>query len=116
MNEEIAAGIKGAMERGYPLNVALQSFINAGYNPQEVLAAGRILSAGSVTSVAYPSLSQKKEEKPEDRTSLPSLPKLNSQIEQKQPDKNKRLVIIAIISTLAVFLGALGYLLFILLK
>jgi hypothetical protein len=36
VNEEILGGIKNAMERGSSFEQAVQSFINAGYNQNEV--------------------------------------------------------------------------------
>jgi|SRR3989344_4365497 len=44
MIEEIAGGIKNAMERGATLEQAVQSFISAGYNPVEVRQAAQSLS------------------------------------------------------------------------
>lgn len=42
--EELSGGLKNAMERGQPLAKAVQSFINAGYNPQQVQSAAKKLS------------------------------------------------------------------------
>ena len=53
MIDEIAAGIKNAVERGSSVEEAAQSFINAGYNPQEVREAANILTQG-VTSILNP--------------------------------------------------------------
>ncbi len=44
MIEEIAGGLKNALERGASLDQAVQSFINAGYNPVEVRQAAQSLS------------------------------------------------------------------------
>ncbi len=46
MNEEILSGLKNAKERGFSLEQAMQSFINAGYDAREVREAGDILSRG----------------------------------------------------------------------
>lgn len=40
---EIIAGIKNAIERGCSLDLAIQSFINAGYNKQDVQDSARAL-------------------------------------------------------------------------
>lgn len=44
MKEEISSGIKNAIERGSSLEKAVQSFINAGYNPDEVNQAAAMVS------------------------------------------------------------------------
>ena len=49
MNEEILAGIKNAIERGYSLEQAVQSFINAGYNAMEVRNIAETFSTGAST-------------------------------------------------------------------
>ncbi|MBS3066048.1 hypothetical protein J4229_03330 [Candidatus Pacearchaeota archaeon] len=45
-NDEIAAGIKNALNRGFNLEEATSSFINAGYNQQEVNEASSYISRG----------------------------------------------------------------------
>ena len=54
MKEELAAGIKNALERGSSLEEAMNSFIHAGYNPAEVREASQIASGGA-TSIAIQS-------------------------------------------------------------
>ncbi|MCX8159011.1 MAG: hypothetical protein N3D20_01830 [Candidatus Pacearchaeota archaeon] len=44
VNEEILAGLKNALSRGYSLEKAMLSFINAGYNANEVREAATIIS------------------------------------------------------------------------
>lgn len=39
--QEIIAGLRQAIERGYSLELAIQSFINSGYNRQDVLDSAR---------------------------------------------------------------------------
>ena len=48
MKEEILSGLKIALERGSSLEKAVQSFINAGYNPSDVREAGEYLGSGSI--------------------------------------------------------------------
>lgn len=45
--EDIIAGLRNAIERGSTLEQAIQSFINAGYNPAEVKQAGQAFSQGA---------------------------------------------------------------------
>ncbi len=42
--QEITAGLKNALERGYSLELAVQSFINAGYNRQDAEDSAKSLS------------------------------------------------------------------------
>ncbi len=48
MRDEIQAGLRNAIERGFSLENAIQSFIGAGYNPVEVKEAAKSLSTGIV--------------------------------------------------------------------
>ena len=41
--QEITAGLKAAVEKGYSLEVAKRSFINAGYNAQDVEDSSKLL-------------------------------------------------------------------------
>lgn len=53
MKEEIAAGIKNALERGSSVEEAIQSFVNAGYNYNEVRQAADMIMHGA-TSIISP--------------------------------------------------------------
>jgi len=44
MREDIIAGLKNAYERGESMQKAMQAFINAGYNKEEVEEAARFLN------------------------------------------------------------------------
>lgn len=105
MNEEIAAGLKNAMEHGASLEKAIQSFINAGYNAQDVRDAGKSLSisVGEMTNMKMPTIEQ-------NLHTLPPLPKINSGQENKRRHFSTRgiLIILLIILSLA-FLGTLVY-------
>lgn len=54
MKDDLASGIKNALERGYSMDQAVQSLINAGYSPNDVREAQQIFSRGSVSSTIYP--------------------------------------------------------------
>jgi hypothetical protein len=41
--EEIISGLRNALDRGYSLDLAVQSFVNAGYSKQDVLDSARVL-------------------------------------------------------------------------
>ncbi|PIN89609.1 hypothetical protein COU60_03290 [Candidatus Pacearchaeota archaeon CG10_big_fil_rev_8_21_14_0_10_34_76] len=49
MKEDIMGGIRNALERGIPLDIAIQSFINAGYSEKEVRDAAREVNVGIIT-------------------------------------------------------------------
>ncbi|MEI6731948.1 MAG: hypothetical protein WCK90_04690 [archaeon] len=49
--EEIAAGLRTAIEHGYSLENAAESFVNAGYNPNDVKDAKEIVSMGASSIV-----------------------------------------------------------------
>lgn len=53
VNEEILGGLRNALERGSSIERAVQSFINAGYNPNDVSEAADYLSRG-VMSMVHP--------------------------------------------------------------
>ena len=57
MKEDIIGGLKNAMDRGYTLDAAIQSFINAGYSVNEVKEAASNLSTGAL-SILQPSSPQ----------------------------------------------------------
>ena len=104
MKEELIGGLKNALERGYTLDSAVQSFINAGYNPIEVNDAARYLSQGASfiihpqnSLVAFPVPTTLK------NPQLPPLPLLN----KTNSSSKKSFMWLAIIIFLLVFVGAL---------
>ena len=124
MRDEIVAGLRNAIVRGQSLEQAVQSFINAGYNPQEVKAAAQIISTG-VSSIVYPrpskSVSQPQAKsrtpaapfapsppKEEDKHTLPQSPKTSV----RQKGGGKVGIIIFIIFLLLVFVSAIAYLIY----
>jgi hypothetical protein len=48
MREDLVGGLRNALERGVPLEAAIQSFVTAGYKDSEVREAVRDLDTGSV--------------------------------------------------------------------
>jgi hypothetical protein len=113
MSEELAAGIRNAMERGASLQQAVQSFINAGYNAYEVREAERMISGG-VSGIVYPeaTVTGKSEE-----NSLPQIPAVvpkNENIDSVPKEKrtNRTVLISIVILSLLVFVGALSYLIY----
>lgn len=108
MNNEIYYGLKNALERGDSLESAVQSFINAGYNPMEVRRAGKMLSGDSAQ------LGEKEEL---DNSGVKPLPQ--SEVVQeiiigkKKSNNGKRVFMIGLIIILMLMiLGGLGFLIF----
>jgi hypothetical protein len=122
MRDEIIAGIQNAMQRGESLEKAAQSFVNAGYNPQEVKAAVSYISEGVseiVNSKETSHLPSAVPEAPEitekDKHLLPVIPQKN-EIKPQKKDGGMRAIILLIVFLIIVFVGALSYLIYYLLK
>lgn len=68
---ELISGIKNAIERGYSLDLAIQSFINAGYSKQDVQDSARSLGGvilqpnEPIFQVPQPQISQPQPQKPQ---------------------------------------------------
>ncbi len=126
MRDEIHAGLKIAIERGNSLEDAVQSFINAGYNPVEVKEAANSISSGAI------SVMTKKKEPPKsvfqqsNQTSGPAQPSqaIPQQSQQTQsPDsaahslkplsedskKKKVIILVAVLIILIIALGLVIY-------
>ena len=97
--EEIIGGLKNALERGNSLEKAVQSFINSGYNPQEVHAAATALSQGATAIIHSPEGKGSEEELPEPPA-------------KKNKSKTKIILIIAIILFLLLIAGAVLFTIF----
>lgn len=120
MQGEFLAGLKSAMEHGSSMESAIQSFINAGYNPQEVTEAARYLSTGASNLIYAP------EENfiPENKNSSPVLPKKEeakiaaerSMTRRGERKGGKTILLIIVIAAILIFLGSIGYLVYNLLK
>lgn len=113
MKEELIGGLKNAIERGEPLEKAIQSFINSGYNATEVRAAAAELKKPGVTSILHPEESEGKEEEKEEKPKeeVKKLP-AGKEPEPKKRDMGKTILIIGLI---LVALGSIGAILAIIL-
>jgi len=137
MRDEIVAGLKNALARGQKLEQAAQSFINAGYNPQEVKAAYHVLSSGVSSTVVNAGTLPKQGIEIQQNTQRAignygnppqRAPNQNNQAQQQtqqqtipeapsgNPPERKSiaLLIIMIIAAALIFLGAVGYLVYVL--
>jgi len=90
--EELVGGLKNAIERGSSLEKAIQSFISAGYNPNEVRAAAQDVGKGVTTIVQE----QREEQGP--KAGPPAFP-------EKKKTRTKAIIIILIIIFLLILIG-----------
>ncbi|MBS3088174.1 hypothetical protein J4402_00165 [Candidatus Pacearchaeota archaeon] len=114
MGDEIYYGLKNALERGQSLNAAVQSFINAGYNPVEVREAEKMISSdggvSSITGEANDLNAPVSNENFEEQKAQP-LPKSGFQPKSSGSWK-KVLLIILIIVLILIILGTSGFLVY----
>jgi hypothetical protein len=112
MIDELVAGIKNAMERGYSAEQAAQSFTNAGYNPAEVREAVNILTRGATAIVENTPSGPAIKQKPVQQKQQSSM-ETGQQALQQNPLVNKpahpgrRKLIIALVILLIILIGGL---------
>lgn len=105
--EELAGGIKNALERGEPLPKIKQSFINAGYKPEEVERAARKILHPELAIPPTPKpIETKKIETQPIPAQQPTIQKLPVQPIQKQKTFSKKLIIILTIVSILILVGA----------
>ena len=101
--EEITGGLKSALERGYSLEDAKQSFINAGYNPRDVEDSANVFSGGVLQVGRTVSSAQ----------SQVPIQEASQKIEVKIPRKKRNIKAIILIIVLTIILlsllGVLGW-------
>lgn len=88
MKDEIIGGLKNALERGYSLEQAVASFINAGYNPKEVQAAAESLSQGAITITSPASFQTNSSQTSQNS---PQNPLLSQNVPPAQPPQQPKL-------------------------
>lgn len=113
--EEIIGGLRNALERGEVLAKAKQSFINAGYTPEEVESAVRKTPADSLQTIPKVDQNILTEGRPlsvqkEQFQQVQPLPTTN--LPEQKRGISKKLVIILVIISALILLGAgiLGFL------
>ena len=111
MRDEILSGLRAAIEHGSSLDQAIQSFINAGYNPAEVKQAASSLREGATPIIAQqrkpksqPSPTPQKQFPVSKEDNHSPIEKLNSVLPKK---KNKKIFIIILLAVLLLLIGAL---------
>ena len=96
--QELIGGLKNALSRGENINKAKQSFISAGYKPEEVEAAAKKMPATSKVVQQIPS-------KPNPQKPQPKITATTTIPKQKKKASKKFLIIIISIAIL-VLIGA----------
>jgi len=102
MKDDILAGLKNAVGRGESLAEAVQSFINAGYTPQDVKESAESFSRGIKpefrTETAPEAEAEAKPEMPS--PSQPQQPSIQPAKQVKPGKKNTTLIVLLIIALL----------------
>ena len=117
-SKELIGGLKNALERGENIQKAKKSFVNAGYNIQDVENAARQISGAPIPQQTIPSRSQPIKQTQQNQTNKPQKNQ-SKQTQQKIIQKNsnplsekpkkplpKILIIIMIIISVLILIGA----------
>ncbi|MEK6855145.1 MAG: hypothetical protein AABX73_02900 [Nanoarchaeota archaeon] len=107
MRDDIAAGLRGAISHGSSIEDAVQSFINSGYNPQEVKAAAQLITSGA-SDIIY------SENSKEEGMKTDMLPTISGERkEKKRIGRGRKIAFIIILVIIVIgILGAAGYLVY----
>jgi len=111
MKEELIGGIKNALDRGQPIEEAVQSLINSGYNEKEVRAAAEMVSSGTATTM----LKEPEEPKEREEKKLPTLPGKQlpkPSVPKEKKSKGKIILVIVLVVALLGIVGGIFYILF----
>ena len=100
--QELIGGLKNALARGETLVKAKQSFINAGYKQAEVEAASRKVPT-STSQISKPMSTQSTPTQP---TSQQPTPQLTTTTPTQSKNISKKLIIILIVSSALILIGA----------
>jgi len=100
--EELIGGLQNALLRGENIDKAKQSFMSAGYKPEEVEAAATKTSATPKAIQQTPAQPNQKKQKPQTTTTT-TAPK-----QQKKASKKFLIIIISIAVLILIGVGLLG--------
>ena len=98
-SQELAGGIKNALEKGGSLPTIKQSFLNAGYKKEEVDAAVQHISSPNRSTKQTPTPTETTKQAPEPQSPTPK-PIIQTKPQSQQ--LSKRFILIAIIATVIV--------------
>jgi hypothetical protein len=113
MKDEITAGLRNGIDRGEKLEEAMQSLVNAGYNPMEVRQAAASLTQGATsvmgaTHANLPKPDQDNSEPPQNFSPAEQPPSSNGTPQDKQSKKKIILIILLAILLLIVVGGVIA--------
>ena len=106
MNEEIFGGLRSATNRGETLEQAMLTFYNAGYKREEIEEAAKAFQMQRGMLQKAP-IEETKELKKE--ITKPKVSKISSYESPKKRDKMKRILLMLILITSIIFIGALVF-------
>jgi len=111
--QEIGGGLKNALDRGESLAKAKQSFVNAGYKPEEVEAAVRKMPAATTQPLQQPTATTPNKVEtpivqPGQQQATQPLPTVAATTTTVKPEKelSKKFIIILISSAALALIGA----------
>lgn len=121
VSEEIIGGLKNAMEHGYSIEQAIQSFINAGYSSQDVQEAAASLRYGAM-QIMQP-IQQAKPMQPVQQMSTPPIQTIQIPVPIQSPasvklsllasmDTGTKILVFGVFGILILVFGALALLFF----
>jgi len=109
MSDEIISGLRNALERGESIDRAARSFLNAGYNPNEVKESVNAITQGAtdITIQPAPQHTTQIQNFPQNSPqNVPVAPASPIEVVQK-PKKKHTALIIALVSILLIVGGVL---------
>ena len=104
MRDDIYGALKNALERGEPIEQAIRSLVNAGYNDIEVKETANQMSPGVLSTVSQPHPSVSPSVRPSPRYRPLSSQQVRTTQHVKSSNKGK---IIALLVILVILIGAL---------
>lgn len=116
-SKEIVEGLRNAIQRGYSLEQAKQSFINAGFNREEVESAAASLVGISNSFVQQQPIQQQTQQPrmpqlpanvPQPKMSMPEIKPLPTSVYQKAESHKSMGLIIFLVIVLILLLGVLA--------
>jgi len=107
--EEIAGGLKNALERGQSMEEAIYTFVSAGYNPNEVNEAVALINQGGISQIIQQAAAAQATSPMGENSELPAPGAAETPVKS---DKKKKILVIALIVLLLSLAGSIIYLTF----
>ncbi len=104
--EEIIGGLRNALDRGEPLEKAKQSFLNAGYKPEEVKSAVQKMPTTPQISNSVTAPAETKTPTPQPETKTTTQPLTTTIAPGQKKHLSKKFIIILVSIAALVLIGA----------